>query len=145
MVNAASTISTDISTGGTLTVTGNSVLTSADIGGGYSAGGSGATITAAGKLSVNGDLEINGMATTTAASGNIATQGTLGVATTTPSQEIGVAGDAFFGSSATTTVFVTSTGSTKGGCLQLTGTNGTTYRIYVGGAGTLVTEAGSCQ
>ena len=77
---AATTISTNIETGGTLTVTGNSILTSSDIGGGYTAGtGSGVTISAAGAISGNGDLAVNGFATTTATNGNFATKGTLEV------------------------------------------------------------------
>lgn len=78
--SAATTISTNIDTGGTLNVTGNSTLASVDIGGAYAAGsGSGVTISPAGALSFNGDLSINGYATTTATSGNIATAGTLTV------------------------------------------------------------------
>jgi hypothetical protein len=52
-VGAATTISTNIDTGGTLTVSGVSAL--------------------------NGDVRVNGYATTTAASGNIATEGSLKV------------------------------------------------------------------
>lgn len=79
-VSAATTISTNIDTAGTLSVTGNSTITSADIGGGYTAGsGTGATISSAGALSINGDLNVNGNATTTASSGNIETAGTLTV------------------------------------------------------------------
>ena len=73
---AASTISTNISTGGTLTVSDNSVLASSDIGGGYTAGsGSGATISATGAISANGDLAINGFATTTAKNRRICNSG----------------------------------------------------------------------
>lgn len=65
-------------TAGTLTVVGNSVLASADIGGAYVAGtGTGLTVDATGKLQLNGNLEVHGYATTTAANGNIATEGSL--------------------------------------------------------------------
>lgn len=106
---AATTISTNIDTGGTLTVTGNSTLISADIGGGYTAGsGSGATISAAGAFSANGDLAVNGFATTTASNGNFATKGTLNAtglttlvnATTTM---VSVSGNLWVGGNATTT------------------------------------------
>ena len=140
----------------TLDVAGNSTLASADIGGAYSAGGgSGSTITAAGKAQFNGDLEINGFATTTAASGNFANLGTVGVGTTTPSQELGVKGDGIFISTATTTITVSSTGSnSQGGCIQFKGVDGVYYRAYVvattsafgtGTNGSLRVESGSCQ
>src|SRR3989344_138473 len=93
-VSGASTLTGAATLSSTLDVSGNSTLASADIGGAYTAGGgTGATITATGKGQFNGDLEINGFATTTAASGNFATQGTVGVGTTTPSQEFAVLGD----------------------------------------------------
>jgi hypothetical protein len=60
---AATTISTSISTGGTLSVTGLSSL-----------GNASTTI-----LSTTGNLMVNGFATTTAANGSIATQGSLTV------------------------------------------------------------------
>ena len=61
--NAVSTISTNISTGGTLDVTGHTTLTTAS-----------STIT-----SQTGNFLVNGYATTTALNGNIATAGTLTV------------------------------------------------------------------
>ncbi len=62
-VSAATTISTSISTGGTLTVTGLSSL-----------GFASTTV-----LTTTGNLVVNGFATTTASNGNIATAGTLSV------------------------------------------------------------------
>ncbi len=192
-VTGATTLTGAATLSSTLDVTGNSTLASADIGGAYSAGGgSGATITAAGKGQFNGDLEINGFATTTAASGNFVTQGTVGVATTsawgtlsaemgttnpsfvvsnngsttpalivggvnqdgrvgiastTPSNTLGVEGNAMFISAATTTITISSTGSVKGGCLQMENGAGTImYRAYINGPGTGWTvEAGTCQ
>lgn len=179
-----------ITASSTLAVDGN-----ANFGGGYTAGGgSGATLTTAGKGQFNGDLEINGFATTTATTGNLVTQGTLGVATTsswaklsaemdtsnpsfvvsnqgsttpalivggvnqdgrvgiastTPSKALGVAGDAMFISAATTTITISSTGGAgSGSCLQMENGNSanTMYRVYVDGAGTgLKVEAGTCQ
>lgn len=82
-ITGATTLTGAATLSSTLSVTGNSTLTSADVGGAYTAGGgSGITLTAAGKGQFNGDLEINGFATTTATTGNFVTQGTLGVATT---------------------------------------------------------------
>ena len=78
VAEAATTISTNLDTDGTLDVAGNSILASADIGGGYTAGsGSGATLSTAGALSINGNFNVNGQATTTAASGNFATEGSV--------------------------------------------------------------------
>lgn len=62
-VQAATTISTNVDTGGTLNVTGLSTLTNAST-----------TI-----LSTTGNFMVNGFATTTASSGNFATAGTLTV------------------------------------------------------------------
>lgn len=69
----------------------------------------------------------------------------VGIASTTPTETFSVDGDAWLASAATTTVTVRSTGATQGGCIQLEGANDTMYRLYVGTAGTLTTEAGSCQ
>lgn len=192
-VTGATTLTGAATLSSTLDVTGNSTLASADIGGAYSAGGgSGTTITAAGKGQFNGDLEINGFATTTASNGNFASQGTIGVGTstpwgtfssemgttnpsfvvsnngsttpalivggvnqdgrvgiasTTPSNTLGVEGNAMFISAATTTITISSTGAVRGGCIQMENGAGTTmYRIYVVGAGNaLRVEAGACS
>ena len=70
----------------------------------------------------------------------------VGVATSTPGDTFSVTGDGMFGSAATTTVNIHSSAASTGGCIQLEGANGTTlYRLYVNTGGTLVTEAGSCQ
>jgi hypothetical protein len=139
---AATTISTNISTEGTLGVTGHSTLTT-----------SSSTV-----VSMTGNFMINGFATTTAASGNIATEGNMSVATTTgkisiatttPSQELAVQGDAYFESGATTSVIIHSFGNdgseVVGGCIQLTGTDGNTYRLYATSASPAAFEAGDCQ
>ena len=140
---ATTTASTgNIATQGTLTVTGNSVLLSTDIGGAYSAGGSGATVAATGALSINGNLAVNGMATTTASSGQFVTEGSIGVATSTPSTEISASG------TATTTLYLTSTtdgANGKGGCIELEGPNGTVFRIYATTTGPLIAEVGVCK
>jgi hypothetical protein len=88
---------------------------------------------------------VNGMATTTASNGNIATEGSMGVATSSPAQELGVSGDVMLGSAATTSIIIDATTAATGGCIQLEGSNDTIYRLYVNNAGNLVTEAGSCQ
>ena len=114
-------------------------------------------------LTVGSDFYVGGNATTTGTTGNITTRGHLvasststtlkgvGVATSTPAAEFAANG------SATTTVYLTSTGTNTGGCLQLLGTNGTVYRMYIGGTDTSTTttsghnglvavwEAGACK
>ena len=127
---AASTISTNISTGGTLTVSDNSVLASSDIGGGYTAGsGSGATISATGAISANGDLAINGFATTTATTGAFATRGAIAASST-----LQVTGNQTnYG-----TITVSGTGATTlGGALSVTGVSTFTgLGTFLGGATT---------
>jgi hypothetical protein len=81
--------------------------------------------------------------------------GALGVGTTTPavSSSLGVAGDAYFGAGATTTVTVTSNTSSVGGCIQLMHANsGAYWRVYIGSGAQgdtandgLVVELGECQ
>ncbi len=105
--------------------------------------------------STSANLLINGYATTTASSGNIATEGTLivergisatlGIASTSPSEELGVVGDAHFGSAATTTLTLSSSNANTGGCIQLEGANGTMYKIYATTTGPLIATSGSCQ
>ena len=73
---------------------------------------------------------------------------TLGVATSTASQELGVVGSALFEEkSGTTTIGINSTGTGVGGCIQLRNTNGNLVRIYAGATttkGYLVVESGDC-
>ena len=72
----------------------------------------------------------------------------LGIASTTPSEELSVTGDVFVGSAATTTVFIHSTNATAGaGCIEMTDTTGIKRRIYIDGDNntSLKVEAGTCQ
>lgn len=77
----------------------------------------------------------------------------FGVATSTPAQEIGLTGDVFQVSAATTTHFLSSTNSNAGGCIEMLRSNGTKVRIYIGASTTaqktdtnfLIVEAGVCQ
>ena len=76
--------------------------------------------------------------------------GNVGVATSTPGQELAVAGDGLFHAAAgTTTLVLSSDVASTGGCIQLRGANGTMFRIYAGATttnyGFLVVEAGACQ
>ncbi|MDO8594718.1 MAG: hypothetical protein Q7R93_04375 [bacterium] len=72
--------------------------------------------------------------------------GSIGVGTTTPAKKLGVAGDGFFSSAATTTLYIHSTGTNKGGCIELTAANGTTkFRAYATTTGPLLLELGNCQ
>jgi len=110
----------------------NTCLTSLGVTGAFQADG--ASI-------LNGTVALNGAVTSTAAlasSQDITTSAQFGVGTTSPTViEISAT------SAGTTTIGSFSTA--KGGCIQLTGSAGSLYRLYVGGAGTLVTEAGSCR
>lgn len=211
IVGAATTINSNVNTGGTLTVSGHSSLTTAS-----------STIT-----SQTGNFLVNGFATTTAASGNIATEGTLtvngnstlgdavgdsitangyftqvrvGTGTTfdnigaVGADELGVEGalevdgaayfdgavaltstlavssatstlatttvanlltvgsttpqyshaEAIVDGSGTTTLWLTSSSDTKGGCIQLENDAGVVTRVYVNGT-TLRIEAGDCK
>lgn len=133
VVNASSTISANISTEGTLGVTGVTTLTYA-------------STTA---ISTTGSLMIGGNATTTS-SGAFTTESTAGIASSTPAQELGVTGDVSVGSSATTTIFLDSTTADTGGCLQMRGSDGVIYRLYVTATSTgdvagWLFAAGTCQ
>jgi len=166
-VDASSTISTNVSTDGNLTVTGTTDLT------GLTTLVNASTTV----ISTTGDLFVGGNATTTGSSGNIATEGTLsvastlsvtgastltgdvGIATSTPAKALGVAGDIIASTtstgSATTTVILDTNGSASGGCLQMKDSIGaTTYRAYListttnGSSDSEVmfrVEAGTCQ
>lgn len=107
------------------------------------------TLAVTGTSYLYGNLLFNGFATTTASNGNIATNGSLGVATSTPGQELGVTGDALLGGAGTTTLYSRSTTSGAGGCIELLGTDSVTYRIYAGAtttnSGRLIVEVGSCK
>ena len=89
----------DIATQGTFTVTGASTLTGTstittgtNIGGGYSADGTGATINSLGRGEFNGDLVVNGNATTTSA-GVLSTEGGATIKGTASSTALIVGGD----------------------------------------------------
>lgn len=148
-------------TTGTLTVGGNSILASTDIGGGYTAGsgGSGLTLSAAGKLQMNNNLEINGMATTTGSTGNFQTRGAISASSTlqvtgaifsysnigaggtsTPSMEISA-----YSESATSTLYLHSNTSGKGGCIQMNAPDGSILRMYATTTGIARWETGGCK
>lgn len=112
VVQAATTISTDIQTDGALSVTGLSSLT---------------TASTSGAVSIAGNLWVGGNATTTASSGNFATKGTLavtGASTLTGGVTVGSAGSSIgtllvgtcavtpgaIGATASTTVTCSATG-----------------------------------
>ena len=70
--------------------------------------------------------------------------GTLGVGTSTPGlgKEVGILGDIFQSSGATTTQTVHSSSGTQGGCIELEGVDGTWVRIYAGRGSSATTSAG---
>ena len=78
----------------------------------------------------------------------------VGVASSSPMEELGVVGDIAAGSGATTTLKLTTSSATIGGCIELKVVDGTTVRIYatssthtgaLGGVSNLKVEAGRCQ
>ena len=168
LVAYATSIGTNVSVSGTLTTTGASTLT-----GDVTMSGA-ATVTGATTLNgavtlgdaVGDTITVNGViagfvsnASSTVSTGvfNVGSA-TLGVATSTPRQELGVVGSAIFEeSSGTTTLFTNSTGTGVGSCIQLRGTGGAMIRLYAttvpstvpkiayGHAAGLVVEGGVCQ
>jgi len=97
-----------------------------------------------GNTAIAGTLSVTGVTTLGYASSTaITTSGALIVGTTTPTTnavaELSASG------SATTTLYLGSSGSGKGGCIQLEGPNDTVYRIYATTTGPLMVEAGACK
>ncbi|OHA32909.1 MAG: hypothetical protein A2928_04450 [Candidatus Taylorbacteria bacterium RIFCSPLOWO2_01_FULL_45_15b] len=165
-VSAATTINTSIDTGGALTVSGLSTLGNASTTvfsttGNLMVNGYATTTAANGNfatagtlnvtglstlgyasttgVSLTGNLMVNGYATTTGSTGTFATQGSIGAGTSTPATEISASG------SATTTLYIHSTASSVGGCIQLEGANDTVYRAYATTTGPLILELGACK
>lgn len=134
-VYGATTVSTNLSTGGTLSVTGLSTLT------GFI---STASSTVSNTLWVAGAFTAS---STLQASGNAFLYGTLGVgATTTLSQEVGLVGDVLQTNTGTTTHILDTTTTGKGSCIQLRTTGGAWVRIYATTtSGYVFLEAGGCQ
>ena len=172
----ATTIGDNVSVTGTFTSTGAATLSStvavtgaATFNGNVTLGDAAADIilstgilNASSTLAVTGvsnfysNVNVNGFATTTASNGNFATEGTIyasstiGVSTSTPAQELGVLGDAFFQTpgNGTTTINLSTAATGVGSCINMRGTNGTLFRIYATATtssyGRLVIETGSC-
>ncbi|RJQ36760.1 hypothetical protein C4552_02625 [Candidatus Parcubacteria bacterium] len=161
-VLSATTISTNINTDGTLTVTGASTLTGAvyasstlqatGVGLFYSTLSAGAsTNSPVTTFNVSGSGYFSvalGVGQATTGQGNLVVDelgvfnSRLGVSgTTSPYQELGVTGDAALGSAATTTLSVESTSASQGGCIELRGENNSWVRVYVGNGGGTSTTA----
>lgn len=104
-----------------------------------------ATTTPANTLSIDGSLSVGTNYGYTAPTNGAIIEGNVGVGTTTPAENFAVNGDAFMSSSATTTLYIHSTGSGMGGCIELMNPAGSKYRIYVSNAGALTVESGTCQ
>jgi autotransporter-associated beta strand protein len=122
---SATTLSSNISTDGTLSVTGASTFSGGiTVTSGATISTGGLTVTAGGQTITAGGLVV------TAGGVNIASGSlVMGTASSSPYQEIGGTGDISMTSSATTTLSLGSTGAGKGGCIELMGPT-------VGGAGT---------
>ncbi len=150
-LTGAVTTGAALTVGTTLTVTGNTTLANA----------SSTVLTVSGASYLVGNTSFNGFATTTASTGAFATAGhstlttasttalsvdnTLGVASSTLAAELGVVGDGHFGSAATTTLTLSSSRAVTGGCLELEGANGTMFKIYATTTGPLIATSGTCQ
>lgn len=150
-VSGATTISTDIDTGGALTVAGAGTFNgNVTLGNAASdviiiTGNASTTnaLTVGGALYAVGDASVGGYATTTASTGNIGTVGKIGAGTTSPTTL-----ELTAQSSATTTIGAFSSGTRIGGCIQLTGTDGVLYRVYAtttASKSPLYYEPGSCK
>jgi len=157
----ATSIGDAVSVSTTLGVTGATTLTSAALSTTLDVTGA-TTLTSATlstTLSVTGVSTLSGgfiSASSTVSSGvfNVGS-GSLGVATSSPAYgEVGIVGDVFQTSVATTTHFLSSTGSSKGGCIEMLRSDGTTkVRLWIGASSTaqktdtnfLFVEAGTCQ
>lgn len=186
-VSAATTIDSNINTGGTLSVTGATTLSSTVTISGALTANAAATLnengtavdfrvesdTQANMLYVDGTNDRVGIASSTpqavlsventgsddsfvvndAAADStpfvIDASGNVGVASSSPAQEVGVNGDVHLGSAATSTLTVESSNANEGGCIELEGTNDTYFRIYAtastSNTGQLIVEAGKCQ
>lgn len=107
------------------------------------------TMAISGVSTFYGNVAVNGFATTTASTGAFATESTVGVATSTPGQELGVTGDILTGGTATSALIMRPSTSGVGGCIELLGTDNKTYRIYAGAttsnSGALIVQVGSCK
>ena len=144
-VQAATTISTNISTGGTLDVTGlsslgqaSSTMLSANTA--YFGGTATTTISAAGVASFPSTISVSAtssLATTTV-------NRFLVVGSTTPQHG---RSDVLIDGTATTTLQLSTSGAaTVGTCIQMKSVAGANTRIYVNAAGTgLIVEAGLCK
>ncbi|HBT81334.1 hypothetical protein A2757_01510 [Candidatus Giovannonibacteria bacterium RIFCSPHIGHO2_01_FULL_48_47] len=178
-VYAASTISTSITTDDNLTVAGTVSFTgtavNTTLSGGlivdtstlvadYSTNRVGiGTSTPGTVLGVNGDAVIAGLLTmqrfnaTSTTAGTSTIQGGLtlatgggnvGIGTTSPFHQLGI------DSAGTTTIGIGSTAANRGGCIQLQGADGVSYRIYANATttllwtdtsdGVLIVESGPC-
>lgn len=169
-VYSATTISTNVSTGGTLGVTGVSTLAGA-VYASSTLQATGAarfysTVTVDGTLNATSSLAVTGLSrfynsvgvgTDTPAS-NLSVVGTfqtggqaifggaittatssLGIASTSPAAEVSAV------SAGTSTLYLYSSASTAGGCIELTNPKAVHYRLYVNPNGGLQTETGSCK
>ncbi len=126
-VSAATTIGSNISTGGTIQIApGYSLDTSAA--GALNIGTTTATSITIGRAGVT--TTFPGTASTTA----------LAVGTSTPYQVSAAA------STGTTTVSLYAAAANKGGCIEMTGPANAQYRIYISGSGAnLIAEVGACK
>ena len=141
----ATTIGSNVSVTGTLSATGATTLSAALTANGNVTLGDAITDT----VTINGVIQGFVSNASSTVSGRLNVDTSVGVASSTPSQELGIIGSALFQeTSGTTTIGIISTGSGVGSCIQLRNTDGSMFRIYAGATTTmhnaLVVEAGSC-
>ncbi len=152
VVSAATTISTNISTGGTLSVTGLSTLVAGSINQASSTVVGAWTVTGATSLAnasttqitnsgiswLNGDIMVNGFATTTAATGAFAIQGAL---TTVGANTLGSGSTAInnvlYGFCTLPAVTIVATSTNGARCTGATGITTSYTRVFVQATSTL--------
>lgn len=153
VITYATTIGNAVSVTTTLTVTGDTSLSTVTASGASTlAAVSATTGTFSSTLGVTGLSTLAGFISTASSTvnGRLNVQTSVGIATSTPSQELGVVGGGSFEeASGTTTLSVSSVGSGVGSCIQVRNTDGRMVRIYAGATTTshqeLIVETGSCQ
>lgn len=120
----------DTTIGGTLGVTGVTTMVNAS---------TTQALTVAGMTYLNGGVQSIRSSSTLQATGDIWSYAKLGAGTSSPWGEISAT------SSATTTLYLSSDTTNKGGCIQIKGVDNNIYRMYATGTKCAFWEAGPCK
>lgn len=87
-------------------------------------------------------LEVMGTSTTI----NLKVTNAVGVGTTSPAKTVGIEGDIYQNSSATTTFYIKSSAAGRGGCIEMESPGDAVYRIFIDQAGpSIKVELGTCK